>query len=273
MAAVMAAILVINGVDAAECADDEAQLPIGVRSGAATVKGDPSVGWCKLSCEADCDCHERCSDLREDADCDCCDGCNECADDEDCTCCEANYQFFCSSVLFPDSTQQVVEVLIGPLSLPMVDGGFYSLPQAVYMRLGDGSIWRINEEDVWLTQDWLSSDPLHLMENKSWFAGKYHYYLYNTNTCTKVRICPEMGPKHSWALRRYIHDRNLYTNEVVLNDGSFWKISSMDSNKFANWLPDDSILVGVNDDWLSYKRPNLLINLTTNDCVRAAWVQ
>lgn len=181
--------------------------------------------------------------------------------------------FLMSNALYPASSHQAIEMFNGPVDIPLTNGTVYILPPGLYVRLEDTSIWRVLDVDHWATQDWLSTDALHLTMNKTWFYTDYRFCLCNLNTRVKVRVKPEVGPKRSWALRRFIYDRNLQTREVILNDGSFFKVSSYDDAQFANWLPDDSVVIGVNDGWLSYKRPNLLINLSTNDFVRCTWVQ
>lgn len=184
-----------------------------------------------------------------------------------------NLSFLMSNALYPASSHQAIEMFHGPVGIPLTNGTVYLLPPGLYVRLEDTSIWRVLDVDNWATQDWLSTDSLHLTMNKAWFYTDYRFCLCNLNTRFKVRVKPEVGPKRSWALRRFIYDRNLFTREVILNDGSFFKVSSYDDAQFANWLPDDSVVIGSNDDWLSYKRPNLLINLSTNDFVRCTWVQ
>lgn len=179
---------------------------------------------------------------------------------------------FMGNALFPSSTHQAIEVFNGPVAIPLTNGSLYWLPIGLYVRLEDTSIWRIMDADGWATQDWLSTDALHIMTNRSWFSSPYRYFLANLNTGVRVRVSPEVGPKLSWSLRRFIYDRNLYTREVILNDGSLWTVSSNDDEVFSTWLPDDSIVIGVNDDWLSYKRPNILINLSTNSYVRCRWI-
>jgi hypothetical protein len=174
--------------------------------------------------------------------------------------------------LYPASTHEAIEVLTGPFSVPLVTGGLYIVAPGYYVRLEDRSIWRVNDDDAWKIQNWLPDDALQISENRSWFSSVFKYTLYNLHTQVKIQITPEVGPQHSSPFRRYIYDCNLITGEVILNDGSLWQISTLDSDKFRSWLQDDSITVGVNEDWLSFKRPNLLINFSTNDCVRVRWL-
>jgi hypothetical protein len=180
---------------------------------------------------------------------------------------------FLSSDIHPGATHQVVEGFPGPVGIPLVDGRIFLLPPGLYVRLEDTSIWRILDEDIWAMQDWLPSDSLHLTQNKTWFTTRYQYCLCNLNTQVKVRVSPEVGPKLTWSLRRFIYDRSLIAQEIILNDGSLWKVSSADAGVFSHWLPDDSVIIGVNTDWMSFRRPNIIINLTTNDYVRCSWIR
>lgn len=180
---------------------------------------------------------------------------------------------FLSEAIHPGATHQVVEYMAGPLAIPLIDGRTYILPHGVYVRLEDTSIWRVMDEDIWAVQDWLPSDSLNLTTHRTWFSTRYQYNLVNLNTQIQVRVCPEVGPRLDWSLRRFVYDRNLITNEVILNDGSMWRVTGADAAIFAKWLPDDSVIIGVNTDWISFRRANLLINLTTNDCVRCSWIR
>lgn len=203
----------------------------------------------------------------------------QCSEQEDCDCgCLAsgepfNLNMCLSAAVHPGTMHQIVECLPGPVAIPLVDGRVYVLPAGLYVRLEDTSIWRIMDADIWAMQDWLPSDSLQLMTNPTWFSTPFRYSLCNLNTQVQVRICPEVGPRVSWSLRRYIYDRSLITNELILNDGSLWRVTSADAAVFANWLPDDSVIIGVNSDWMSYRRPNIMINLTTNDYVRCSWLR
>lgn len=180
---------------------------------------------------------------------------------------------FISDAIHPGATHQVVEYIHGPFTVPLIDGRVYVLPAGIYVRLEDTSIWRVADDDIWAVQDWLPSDSLHLTSHRTWFGSRYQYNLVNLNTQVQVRVCPEVGPRLNWSLRRFIYDRSLIDNEVVLNDGSLWRVTSSDACVFSKWLPDDSIIIGVNTDWMSFRRAMLLINLTTNDCVRCSWIR
>lgn len=184
---------------------------------------------------------------------------------------------FLSYDLYPNSAHKAIEKFPGPVNIPLTTGGFCSLPAGVYVRLEDGTIVRIADEDVWASKDWLPHDTLHIIPFWSWFDPPLHlrpykYCLCNLNTNVKVRVKLEVGPRVSSPHRRWIRDLNPVNKELVLNDGSFWQIANRDAGEFSMWLPEDSIEIGVNyDDILSYRRPNVLINMSTGGWVRATW--
>ena len=133
-------------------------------------------------------------------------------------------------------------------------------PAGDIVQLEDGSIWRVADEDAPSVCSWLASDAIQISPNYSWWSS-YPFRMQNIDTGCCVQVGLKMGPFYDSIFTRWIVSVNHSTQELWLNDGSHWKVSGLDKSIFQKWLRDDPIVVGSNDDWLSYKMPNILINV------------
>jgi len=133
-------------------------------------------------------------------------------------------------------------------------------PAGDIIQLEDGSIWRVADDDAPCVCSWLATDAVQISPNYSWWSS-FPFRMQNVDTGCCVQVGLKMGPFYDSIFTRWIVSINHTTQELWLNDGSHWQITGLDKSIFQKWLPDDPIIVGNNDDWLSYKMPNILINV------------
>ena len=131
------------------------------------------------------------------------------------------------------------------------------------VELADGSIWSVSSDDRWATLNWLTGDIIVIIPNHNLFSV-YEYKLVNINTGVNVKVNLSLGPIYNGVYTHWIVAVDQLFGDVVLEDGSRWKMSSWDSSITSKWFLNDTIIIGINDGWLSSSNPNMLINVNTN---------
>ncbi len=139
------------------------------------------------------------------------------------------------------------------------------------VQLEDGSVWSIADGDHYKTLNWYTNDLIVLTPNHDWFTTEL-FRMTNQNTGVSVRCDMRMGPIYHGLYTHWIVGINYYTQEIRLEDGSVWQVTGFDSSIFNNWLINDTIVIGVNDSYLSSTKPNILINVNTLSFVRSICV-
>ncbi len=132
------------------------------------------------------------------------------------------------------------------------------------VELEDGSIWSVSSGDRHKTLDWMTGDVIIIIPNHSWFSS-YDYRLVNLNTGAKVKVNLSLGPIYNGIYTHWILAIDYNNREICLEDGSVWKMSWWDSSIVNQWLPNDTVIIGINDGWFSGGNPNMLINVNMND--------
>ena len=136
------------------------------------------------------------------------------------------------------------------------------------VHLEDGSVWSIADGDHYKTLNWYTSDLIVLTPNHDWFTSEL-FRMSNQNTGVSVRCSMILGPIYHGLYTHWIVGINYYTQEIYLEDGSVWQVTGFDSSIFNKWLLNDTIIIGVNDGYLSSTKPNILINVNTLTFVRS----
>lgn len=131
-----------------------------------------------------------------------------------------------------------------------------------HVELEDGSIWYLDAHDRKKVLDWFPSDPVYISFNRGWFSN-YPFQIVNTETGQRVAAHMQWGPFVTGDVRytRWIVDIDYGKKIVRLNDATEWTVSSLDGQRLGKWLVDDTVIVGVNEDWTSGWNPNILINV------------
>lgn len=132
------------------------------------------------------------------------------------------------------------------------------------VELEDGSIWAVSSGDRYKTLDWMTGDTIIIIPNSSWFSS-YDYSLVNINTGAKVKVNLSLGPIFNGVYTHWIVAIDYYYREICLEDGSVWKMSSWDSAIVNQWLPNDTVIIGINNGLFSGGNPNMLINVNMNE--------
>lgn len=127
------------------------------------------------------------------------------------------------------------------------------------VTLEDGSEWIVKYSHRYKTLDWLASDSILVLPNHAWFSS-YYFRLVNQMTGADIEVNLLKGPIYNGVYTHWIIAIDYLNCELCLEDGSIWKISSGDYGTMKKWLVNDTIILGINDSWLSSK-PNILLNV------------
>lgn len=151
-------------------------------------------------------------------------------------------------------------------------GAFHS-PLAISIfgdsiELEDGSVWSVSPSDGYKALNWLTSDLLVITPNHDWFSS-HLFKMTNQATGISVKCNLSLMPVYNGLYTHWIRAINYYTQEIALEDGSIWQVSGLDSSTFSQWLLNDTVIIGVNDGFLSGSKENILINAETLGYVRA----
>lgn len=149
------------------------------------------------------------------------------------------------------------------------EGAFHN-PVAVSVwgdsvELEDGSIWSIYSADRYKTYDWMTGDIIIILQNTDFFSS-FQYKLVNVNTGAVCKTNLSLGPIYNGYYTHWIVALDYLHNEVYLEDGSVWHISGWDTSIMDKWLPNDTVIIGINDDWFTQgSNPNILINVNMDN--------
>lgn len=146
----------------------------------------------------------------------------------------------------------------------------------VKVELHDGSIWSIAYGDRWKLNDWLLTDVIAIFPNRYFFSS-YDYILSNQRTGDVVCVDldgMEILPYDPtfMGLRRFIINIDYVGNFLYLNDGSIWSISTNDDYIFRRMYVGEVVFIGLNNNWDSNTRPNILIHFDTQQYCRGVCI-
>lgn len=166
-------------------------------------------------------------------------------------------------------TQKIVKKGFQQATYVTTHEGVFHFPKAVSylgdtVELEDGSIWTVCYNDTYKTLNWLTSDMIIIVPNDSLFSS-YNYKLINLNTGVKVKVNLYLGPIYNGAYTHWIVAIDYLYREIYLEDGSVWKMSSFDQSIVNKWLPNDTVIMGINDGLFCGSNPNILINVNMNN--------
>ncbi len=130
------------------------------------------------------------------------------------------------------------------------------------VTLLDGSIWNVYSADRYKVLYWLTTDSVVIVPNDAWISS-YMFKMINQNTGDAIEVNMALGPIAYGLFTYWITTIDPMLGYVWLNDGSYWRTSAFDSSIVKKWLPGDTIVIGVNNDFLHLTNPNILINVNT----------
>lgn len=137
----------------------------------------------------------------------------------------------------------------------------------------DGSRWKVPPENAGQVFSWRFNDSLIVTPNMSWGSSPYNYVIHNisANSHSQVYANLSLGSKTFGEFSHWVQALDRDHNQVILENGSLWDISSSDKESFDDWKVNDTIIIGIYDVWFSsYNR--ILINVNMNHYVRAAQI-
>lgn len=136
------------------------------------------------------------------------------------------------------------------------------------ITLRNGSVWTVPYIDRYKLLGWLPTDIIVILRNNAWFSS-YEYRFVNQTTGDTVETHLTQAPTEG-----NIHTHQIlsidYDNSIVYLQDSTWAISFEDESVIYKWLPKDLVIIGINEDWNSSIRPNILINVNVKDFAAAS---
>lgn len=132
-----------------------------------------------------------------------------------------------------------------------------------FVDLNDGSVWYVRDCDRIRTLDWYNTDTIILTPNHAWFS-RFDYCLRNLTTGAQVEVNMYQPPYYNGVYTLWITTIDLYNDKMCLSDGSIWNIAGYDHSMLKKWMPNDTVIIGINDGILSSVYPNTLVNVTTD---------
>jgi len=135
------------------------------------------------------------------------------------------------------------------------------------IEMEDGSWWKISTSDSYKVLGWRINDPLVVTPYNTWLSST-SYTITNKNTGSKVKAKLSVGPITYGPNSHWVTSFDPFSGYVCLENNSCWMISSSDLNLLREWALNDTIIMGVNDQWFS-SYDFILINVNMNHFVRA----
>lgn len=150
-------------------------------------------------------------------------------------------------------------------------------PNGWNVELDDGSVWRAaSSSDAYEMKNWRVNDTLviHPTAFPNWSGGRFFIVNERLNRSSVVEL--SQGPILNRSTNNQITYIDYSNGYLELHDGagriSTWTISYADRAAFQKWKPNQSVIIGSNEDcyagWLS-NQGYILINVERNDFVNA----
>lgn len=142
-------------------------------------------------------------------------------------------------------------------------------PSGDVLELEDGSTWGLYFVQASQVLDWSPQDALVISINSDSDSNAYYpYILFNltqgSQILSKLLLAPYYESPHS----RWISEIDLSLERIILNDGTSVFLSIYDLHVLKYWEEGDSLIIALNQDWLSWANPYTLINTATETYVR-----
>lgn len=130
------------------------------------------------------------------------------------------------------------------------------------LELSDGSVWTLKYFSDWaVVLSWLPRDSIVIEQNG---YSSLEYTLTNQTTNQTVNASLTLGPLYQGNHTHWVVSKDTLWGTIQLEDGSKWE--PYFSSDVKNWLPNDTVIMGVYDSFGSYN--TIMINVNLLDCVR-----
>jgi hypothetical protein len=129
----------------------------------------------------------------------------------------------------------------------------------------DGSRWRVSRLDG--IKGWEKSKHLVITQNHATFStDSYALVNLDIKLAEPISLIREPTPTKDVQYVKNI----IFVNDILtLSNGLKWVIHSSDRGKLSKMVENDRIVIGVNSEGDKDQNPYLLIDTSTNNCVRA----
>lgn len=136
-----------------------------------------------------------------------------------------------------------------------------------YVVLEDGSGWFVDAYDSYKTLDWYFNDVI-LVVPAPWFSF-YDYMLINNRTGAHVLAIFKKKPRDVNEFTLFIREIDYTNHELVLSDDSTWTVLWLDLWTLNKWHLGQRVMLGVHQGWFKGALPNILINVETEEYIKA----
>lgn len=138
-----------------------------------------------------------------------------------------------------------------------------------WIELEDGTVLSIPYSERNIVSWWATGDLIHVLPGSGWWwSSELRLHNATTGEIVDANLSGGLGPIIGGPYSLYISAIDDYQGLVYLQDGSRLAVDSRDINRIRSWQPGDYIITGCNDDWLSCRSPNILVNVATIDYIR-----
>lgn len=149
--------------------------------------------------------------------------------------------------------------------------GAYHLLQGIIFPGGgvvieDGSEWVVAPYYWEALKGWTAGDVLLLTPYRPWFFHYYEFQLINERTQETVLVNWYKPPQQGNPFTRSV--ARLHSYEIVLDDGTRWRVKASDRQITQTWKQKDTIIIGTNYCWFAWSNPNILINMRNSTYIR-----
>lgn len=146
-------------------------------------------------------------------------------------------------------------------------------PTGDVLELEDGSQWSVKPSDRFKTHNWYTTDILTLTANHSWFSGEYLFRITNISQNESLEVKLSRKPDYNGLSTYWIVAIDYVSQQLHLNDGSIWNLSSFHYMTFKDWMVNDTIILGHNEGFCAKTWSNILVNCDTNSYVEARCIK
>lgn len=138
-----------------------------------------------------------------------------------------------------------------------------------WVQLEDGTKLTVPYSERGTVAWWSEGDLLYILPGSGWWwSGEFRLHNVSTGEVIDVNLSNGIGPIVNGPYSLYISAIDDYQGVIYLQNGSVLAVDTRDLGIIGTWHPGDYIITGTNDDWVSYRSPNFLINVATLDYVR-----
>lgn len=127
------------------------------------------------------------------------------------------------------------------------------------IELPNGSSWEVRWSDRRTVKSWKRYQEIYFSPGSS--LSSYRYTVVNLSTQEQAQVLLASYPWYD-SSTQYITDIDTTTGHIQLSNKSYWDVSRFHYKYIAQWKVGDAVMIGVNNGFLSFSNPNIIINIS-----------